>query len=238
MERVFVVLAGVVLLLVVMAANAVELPALGATGPLTVSGISAGGYAAVQFHVSFSSQVKGAGILAGGPFWCANDNVEIALGPCMTDPSSIDVSELIGIASSTALTGTIDSLDSLHEARVWLLSGTVDSVVKQGVVRDLEKFYSAFVPEQNIQTVYNLSAEHSFVTAGFGNACDYLGLCQVSYLDVVPDLNAGDPYINNCGFDSAGALLQWMYGPLNASVPAINESVWKRWKKKTKVNNI
>jgi len=37
----------------------------------TVSGISAGAYMANQFHVAFSSTVKGAGIVAGGPYICA-----------------------------------------------------------------------------------------------------------------------------------------------------------------------
>ena len=33
---------------------------------ITVSGLSSGGYFAVQFHVAFSSTIKGAGIIAGG----------------------------------------------------------------------------------------------------------------------------------------------------------------------------
>ena len=35
-------------------------------GETSVSGLSSGAYMAVQFHVSFSSIVKGAGITAGG----------------------------------------------------------------------------------------------------------------------------------------------------------------------------
>jgi poly(3-hydroxybutyrate) depolymerase len=38
---------------------------------VTVSGISSGGYMAVQFQVAFSKLVKGAGILAAGPYDCA-----------------------------------------------------------------------------------------------------------------------------------------------------------------------
>jgi poly(3-hydroxybutyrate) depolymerase len=37
----------------------------------TVSGLSSGGYMAVQLHVAFSSFIKGAGIFAGGPYHCA-----------------------------------------------------------------------------------------------------------------------------------------------------------------------
>jgi poly(3-hydroxybutyrate) depolymerase len=41
--------------------------AFNVTGPLTVSGLSAGGFMASQFHVAFSSAVSGAAIFAGGP---------------------------------------------------------------------------------------------------------------------------------------------------------------------------
>lgn len=37
---------------------------------VTVSGLSSGGFFAHQFHVAFSSLVKGAGVLAGGPYGC------------------------------------------------------------------------------------------------------------------------------------------------------------------------
>ena len=45
------------------------LPALGANLSATVSGISSGGYMAVQMHIINSSLFKGAGIVAGGPFY-------------------------------------------------------------------------------------------------------------------------------------------------------------------------
>jgi hypothetical protein len=45
------------------------LPALGADmGSVTVSGISAGAFMAVQLHVAHSRMFKGAGVVAGGPF--------------------------------------------------------------------------------------------------------------------------------------------------------------------------
>ena len=37
----------------------------------SVSGISAGGYFAIQMHIAFSSEFIGAGSIAGGPFYCA-----------------------------------------------------------------------------------------------------------------------------------------------------------------------
>jgi poly(3-hydroxybutyrate) depolymerase len=37
----------------------------------TVSGLSSGAFFASQYHVAFSSEVAGAGIVAGGPYYCA-----------------------------------------------------------------------------------------------------------------------------------------------------------------------
>ena len=35
---------------------------------VSVSGVSSGGYAAVQYHLSFSSTLVGVGVVAGGPY--------------------------------------------------------------------------------------------------------------------------------------------------------------------------
>lgn len=67
-----------------------------------------------------------------GPFWCAQDDALIALGACMKKPDEIDVPELVTITHTTALTGTIDLPANLDGDRVYLFSGTKDSVVVQG----------------------------------------------------------------------------------------------------------
>jgi len=49
-----------------------QLPALGADiAETSVSGLSSGAYMAGQIEVAHSSQIVGAGIVAGGPFACA-----------------------------------------------------------------------------------------------------------------------------------------------------------------------
>ena len=63
----------------------------------SISGISSGAFMAVQFGVSWSSIVKGVGVIAGGPYYCAQGtaidgllgNLGPALsatGPCMKGP--------------------------------------------------------------------------------------------------------------------------------------------------------
>jgi hypothetical protein len=46
---------------------------------VTLSGLSSGAFAAVQFSVAFSSSLRGVGVVAGGPYWCAMANVDLAL---------------------------------------------------------------------------------------------------------------------------------------------------------------
>lgn len=41
----------------------------------SVSGISSGAYFAVQMQVDYSSGIIGAGVIAGGPFYCAKGQV-------------------------------------------------------------------------------------------------------------------------------------------------------------------
>ncbi|MCB2032686.1 MAG: hypothetical protein KDF57_04795, partial [Ottowia sp.] len=45
----------------------------------SVSGVSSGGYMAVQLHVAYSATFKkGVGVVAAGPFNCADDSVVYA----------------------------------------------------------------------------------------------------------------------------------------------------------------
>jgi poly(3-hydroxybutyrate) depolymerase len=61
------------------------LPALRAdTKAVTASGLSSGGYMAVQLHIAHSKQVKGVGVIAGGPYYCAQGSLWTALYNCMT----------------------------------------------------------------------------------------------------------------------------------------------------------
>jgi poly(3-hydroxybutyrate) depolymerase len=48
-------------------------------------------------HVIYSDTFKGAGVIAGGPFYCAQDNVSVALTSCMKNPATINLLELESI---------------------------------------------------------------------------------------------------------------------------------------------
>ncbi len=168
---------------------------------VSVSGLSSGGYMAAQMLFAYSKTIKkGAGIIAGGPVYCSQGSVTIAVGPCTTDTGSRNLPYLVSTVSTWSGNGYIDASTNLATSRIYLFSGTLDSVVKQPVMNDLQSMALNYVPAANISYKNTLPAEHAIVTDAYGNGCSY----------------KGDPYINNCNFDTAGALLKWLYGALNA----------------------
>ncbi len=50
---------------------------------VTVGGISAGCFMSTQLNYIYSSIITGNACIAGGPYWCAQNNVDIALYDCM-----------------------------------------------------------------------------------------------------------------------------------------------------------
>lgn len=166
----------------------------------SVSGLSSGGFMAVQFDVAFSSISKGAGVIAGGPYLCAKGDLQTALRNCMNPGSPISLDELIRKTDANARSGAIDPTSSLANHRIWLFSGTRDETVKQPVMTVLEKYYQHFIDNDNgIFYKRDTAAGHAMPTDSFGNACS----------------QTKEPFINNCAFDAAGELLKWIYGALN-----------------------
>ncbi|TFW27294.1 PHA-depolymerase-like protein [Duganella callida] len=164
---------------------------------------------AVQFEVAYSRTVIGAGIIAGGPYFCSQGSVFTAttLCSCTNDffscrvrPGGTHVQDLIAITDWFASSQTIDPTAALAGHRVWMFSGSADSVVPQPVMDDLLDYYSHYVNPSRILYKRDISVEHAMPTDSYGNSC----------------LTLGTPYINNCGYDAAGEMLNWIYGPLAA----------------------
>ncbi len=192
---------------------AAPLPALGTDGAaVTVSGISSGGYMAVQFQVAFSQLVKGAGVLAAGPYDCAENSVLKALTRCMA-PNRLapppTVSESVARVEAHARAGQIDAPAGLADDRVWVLSGGGDRTVERPVVDALVAFYRHWLPATSVAYV-RLDDAAQGLNAGHG---------MISVSDAHPNACAASepPYINRCGnFDAPGELLRFLLGPLQA----------------------
>ena len=164
----------------------------------SVSGASSGGYMAVQLHIAYSSSFKkGAAVIAGGPYNCAENSILNGIGRCLGN-APIPVADLVAITNNWARDGLIDATANLANAKVYLFSGANDSVVKEATTTALQAYYQHYLPAANIVHKKDIASEHAFVTNYIGAAC----------------LTKASPFINNCGFDLAGALLQHLYGAL------------------------
>lgn len=176
------------------------LPALDAELPVTVSGVSSGGYFAVQFHVAHSAIVQGAGAIAGGPYYCAQGSIKTAYYNCMTPSLLAPLPSIAVIRSETedlARAGRIDPTSNLASGRAWLFTGLKDRIVTHEVVEGLNAFYAGYKTHTVI--VRDKPAGHAMVTLDAGNK----------------DCGASQPpFINDCDYDAAGELLKHLLGDL------------------------
>src|SRR3954469_14136093 len=136
------------LLICIEAHGAEPLPKLGAdAGNVTVSGFSSAGYLPVQLHVAHSALVKGAGIVAAGPYYCAQGDLWRAYYNCK-DPGAFvplpQIAVLRAEAEAQATAGRIAAPSHLASSRVWLFAGSKDREVSRDVVEALNGFYAAY----------------------------------------------------------------------------------------------
>jgi poly(3-hydroxybutyrate) depolymerase len=190
------------------AISADRLPAQNAeSASFTVSGLSSGGYMAVQLQVAHSSRVKGVAALAAGPYYCAQGSLWTATQGCMRPgwfTPLPDPEVLKAHAERFEREKRIDPLANLAQGRVWLFSGTQDRTVTPQVVGALFRFYSILKVKPAMVT--DKSAGHAMVTENAGAACDA----------------TEPPYINDCDYDAAGELLRHLLG--NLSPPSEKET--------------
>ncbi|WP_281660276.1 extracellular catalytic domain type 2 short-chain-length polyhydroxyalkanoate depolymerase [Microvirgula aerodenitrificans] len=177
----------------------------------SVSGLSSGAFMAFQYLVANSASVKGAGVVAGGPYYCAVGNLPTALS-CMNGLTPAPA-VLLASAETFELMGQIDALSHLAKRRAYLFSGTSDSVVQPAAVEAGDAFLRlAGMPDAQRRYVGTLPAGHALITPAFGNACDA----------------NKTPYISHCavddnGYDQAGAILTQIdpeLKPPSADIPA------------------
>ncbi|MDP5009165.1 MAG: poly(3-hydroxybutyrate) depolymerase [Glaciimonas sp.] len=189
------------------AASAIELGAYGANLKQTsVSGLSSGAFMAAQLDVAYAKELIGAGIIAGGPFYCAGQTTGVipfvaAQTLCMSPLGKAPSAEKsFAAAQKFAKEGLIDDPQHLQSHRVYIFSGTKDATVLPKVVEETAKFYAlAKVPAKNIQYVSNIAAGHAIITNNSN--------------DVTCDKSAA-PYINDCDFEQSHQILRWIYGSL------------------------
>jgi hypothetical protein len=85
-------------------------------------------------HVAFSDQIKGVGVFAGGPYWCFEDNQQQNLSLCTTNKNGQNVDFLERSTHIFEDMNWIANTSHLKNNKVFIFSGTLDSVIVPGVV--------------------------------------------------------------------------------------------------------
>ena len=166
---------------------------------VTVAGISSGGYMAVQLQVAYSSHFHGTAVLAGGAYYCAQDDAVLWASSCGTG-AGIPVSSLVSYTNAQAAAGAIDATSNIGGKPIYMFSGLLDTVDYQLTMDDLKQYYESFTSSSNITYNNNTPAEHSWVTPDAIDPCYLLS----------------PPYLNNCGIDIEKTFLSMFYGTLKS----------------------
>jgi predicted esterase len=190
------------------------LPAYGADAKQTsVSGLSAGAYMAVQLQVAYSASVIGAGVIAGGPFYCAAGNA-LFVTLCMGQISPVlpGASASVGTAEGYAIGHAIDPLSHLRHRRLYFFSGSLDGTVKPAAVAAAVEFFRRLGVDGQIAYVRDVPAGHAMLAPDAVHPCDV----------------TASPYVNRCAvagapYDQAKAVLTQIYGALQPPQAGANE---------------
>lgn len=166
---------------------------------VTVAGISSGGYMAVQLQVAYSKAIYGTAVMAGGTYYCAQDD-EAYWGSACATGINVPVSSLVSYTNQEASRGAIDPTSNIANKPIYMFSGTLDTVNYQATMTDLYQYYRSFTSTANIDYNKTTPAEHAWITPDSAVACSYLSA----------------PFMNNCGFDAEQTFLTMFYGTLNA----------------------
>ena len=164
-----------------------------------VSGISSGGFMAVQLHFAYSGTFKGAAIYAGGPDYCGQDSettADIDCGGAGLYTSELAASE--NYINANQNTSGMDPVSNISGQPVYLWSGTGDTVVPQKTMNDLQTEYQKYGASVTYDNSYD--AEHGWESPYGANSCDTLG----------------SPYMIDCsGYDSEKTFLSKFLGTLS-----------------------
>ncbi len=196
---------------------------------ITVSGLSSGGFFAHQFHVAFSRLVKGAGIIAGGPFGCVEsipnpwwpfwpaslDRMSAAVVACThyygdryygLRPSPLRAEDSLRIIRDAANQGLIDDPSHLADSRVWLFHGKSDAVVPLQVMETLRQVYDTLgVHGSKLQFDRNQTgsaANHGMPVSRFAGESKF-PIRECSEHD--------PPFVIQCDSEAAVMLLRHLY---------------------------
>jgi len=155
--------------------------------------------------VTFSGSVDAVAVVAGAPYGCnvLPDHDNACATPTPNEVPLPDV-PMDTYLQGRAAAGQIDPISNMAGKKAYLFAGTLDSQVYTPVMAAVRRQLEYYNGVANVVSEFSVPAEHAWIVNGpWGNPCGYFG----------------SPYINNCGYDTAGTMLAAMYGPLYPTGP-------------------
>jgi len=134
---------------------------------ITLGGFSSGASFATQFHVAYSSIIKGVGIFCGlvNLSWLQTSDAAHGAG-------SISVDQLTQDTMSLQSQNLIDSTDNIANSKVFIVHGTKDEIVDPIFASKIQSYYEGFqVSSNQIVAKTNIEASHAIVSNRRGTAC-------------------------------------------------------------------
>lgn len=105
---------------------------------VSVSGVSSGAYMAAQLAVAYSSVFTGAGLIAGGPYFCAQnippseiDKIKLICMNGGTIPD--DIRPYVYETDARAETGDIDPTSNIAKQKIFIFNSITDQIINPGL---------------------------------------------------------------------------------------------------------
>lgn len=183
-----------------LAATEPAMPQLALADNITLSGLSSGAYFAGQYHLAFAEQVEGVAMLAGGPVYCAQNSLGLALEHCFNKAGSQpDLSSINQYLETQRAAAKLAPLSAVAGDKVWIFHGSKDATVHPKLALALHSQYQQWLKPENLALINDKAFGHTFPTKG-----PYTTSCELSE----------SPFLAACDYDAAGELLTHLLGNL------------------------
>merc|ERR1712156_524874 len=161
-----------------------QLPSVASVNPnsITLGGFSSGPSFATQFHVGYSSFVKGVGLWCGLP-----ELVSLQTGDAAGGANGVSVQQLMQDTAALESSNAIDSTSNLASSKVYIVHGSEDTVVDPLFAVKIKEFYEGYNVNQMVAKTYYKNGEHGVYSNRRGTPCGQLNL---------------QTFIQNCGEDT------------------------------------
>ena len=105
---------------------------------VTVSGVSSGAYMAGQLAVAYSATIKGAAMIAGGPYFCAQNlppsHISTIKFICMNGGTiPFDIQPYITETDARAKAGDIDPTANIKKQKIFIFNSANDVIINPGL---------------------------------------------------------------------------------------------------------